>query len=326
MNSTLRESDTAQREKQMLAASVVVCTRNRGNRIVATLESLLANTYPCFEIIVIDQSTDDVTARAIAPYKSDSRLRYVPSETRGTGWARDLGLRAARGAVVAYTDDDCIVPVNWLEQMQRIFEENPHVAVAFCNVRPAPHDATAGFVPAYERTEDKVVRTMWDKCRARGIGAGMAVRREPVLQMGGFDHCLGPGTVFSDCEDGDIAMRALLAGWWLYESAQVAVVHDGFRTWEEGKAMNQRNWTGIGAAYAKPIKSGHWTAAPVIFYEAFIVALVKPLSRLLRLKKPQGIRSFYYFWKGFARGLSQPVDKENILYCGGGEVLEMQHE
>jgi len=305
-----------------VAVSAVVCTRNRGSRIVATLNSLLANEHPDFEVIVIDQSTDGATAKAIAPYIEDTRLRYFPTDTRGTGHARDLGLRAARGGVVAYTDDDCTVPTNWLDEMQRIFETHPQVAVAFCNVLPAPHDPTAGFVPAYERSEDQVVRTMWDKCRARGIGAGMAVRRAAALQIGGFDHCLGPGSAFPACEEGDFAMRALLADWWLYESVQVAILHDGFRTWAEGKTMNRRNWVGIGAAYAKPLKCSRWSASIVVLYEAFGIALFKPLSQILKLKKPQGIRSFYYFWKGFIQGMNQPVECGTILYCSTGSGIK----
>lgn len=297
-----------------VAVSAIVCTRNRGGRIVATLKSLLANTHPSFEVIVIDQSTDDATANAIAPYIEDTRLRYLPTNTRGAGHARDLGLRAARGEVVAYTDDDCTVPTDWLEKMQNIFEVYPHVAVAFCNVLPAPHDPTLGFVPAYERSEDKIVRTMWDKCRARGIGAGMAVRRVAALQIGGFDHCLGPGSPFPACEEGDLAMRALLSSWWLFESSQIDVLHDGFRTWKEGKAMNRRNWIGIGAAYVKPFKCGQWSAGIVVAYESFIMALIKPLSQVFRLRKPQGIRSFYHFWVGIVHGLRQPVDRETILY------------
>ena len=82
--------------------------------------------------------------------------------------------------------------------------------------------------------------------------------------------------------------------------------------------MNRRNWIGIGAAYAKPIKCSQWAAAIVVIYEAFGIALFKPLSRILQLKKPEGIRSFYYFWEGFVRGMKQPVECETILYCNIG--------
>lgn len=294
--------------------TAVVCTRNRGDRIVDTLQSILANTHPNFEVLVIDQSTNAETETAVTQHFSDPRLRYIHSTTRGTGMSRGLGLTNARGAIVAYTDDDCMVPENWLEKMEAVFAANDRIAVAFCNVVAAPHDETVGFVPAYVRQEDMIVRTVWDKCQARGIGAGMAVRREPVLGYGNFDPLLGPGTDFSDCEDGDIAVRALLNGWWIFETAQTHVVHDGFRTWDEGKELNRRNWTGIGAAYAKPIRCGHWRAGVIVAYEAFVIALWKPFSRIFSFKKPQGVRSFYYFCRGFLQSFQQPLDCEYIVY------------
>ncbi|MCA9872899.1 MAG: glycosyltransferase [Anaerolineales bacterium] len=296
------------------SVTAVVCTRNRGERIVKTIESLLANRHPNYEVLVVDQSTNSETEAAVNHLFSDPRLRYIRSATRGTGLSRGLGLTNARGSVVAYTDDDCTVPEDWLEKMEAVFALDAKIAVAFCNVVPAPHDETAGFVPAYIRQEDMIVRTVWDKCRARGIGAGMAVRRQPVLSYGSFDPLLGPGTEFSDCEDGDIAVRALLNGWWVFETAQTHVIHDGFRTWQEGKELNKRNWTGIGAAYAKPIRCGRWQAGVIVAYEALVVALLKPFSRVFLLKKPQGVRSFYYFCRGFWHGFQQSVDCEYMVY------------
>jgi hypothetical protein len=142
----------------------------------------------------------------------------------------------------------------------------------------------------------------------------MAVQRESVLSYGGFDTFLGPGSIFRDCEDGDISMRALIKGWWVYETSQLAVIHDGFRTWQEGKELGRRNWTGIGAAYSKPIKCGHWEAAIIVVYEGVILTLWKPISKILQLQKPQGVRNFYYFWKGFIQGLRKPVNREYILF------------
>ena len=294
--------------------SAVVCTRNRGDRIKATIESILANEHSNFELLIVDQSTNDLTETAVKPFLSDCRLRYMRSDTIGLGLARQIGITQVNSEIVAYTDDDCIVPTNWLSVIQKVFEANPRVAVTFCNVFPTPHNSNVGFIPTYERHNDKLVRNMWDKCSARGMGAGLAVRRETILKLGGFDVHLGPGTLFSACEDGDIAVRALLKGWWVYETAQVAVLHDGFRTWQEGKELNRRNWIGVGAAYAKPIKCHHWNAMLIVAYEAFVIAFLKPLSRLFLFKKPQSIRSFYYFWKGFMLGLKTPVNYEYILY------------
>ncbi len=129
--------------------SAIVCTRNRGDSIVRTIESILANTYPRFEPIVVDQSTDDRTAAAAAPFLADARLRYIRSDTRGVSTARNIGLAEARAEVVLFTDDDCEVPPDWVEQMARIFRQHARVAVAFCSVEAVGHDTSKGFIPAY---------------------------------------------------------------------------------------------------------------------------------------------------------------------------------
>src|SRR4029079_1375471 len=95
------------------------------------------------------------------------------------------------------------------------------------------------------------------KSRARGMGAGMAVRRRAVLSLGGFDEQLGPGGRLRSGEARDLAARALVAGWWVLQIPDAYVVHHGFRTWVEGRSLTRRDWFGIGAAYAKQLKIGN---------------------------------------------------------------------
>ena len=294
--------------------SVAIPTRNRGARIVPAVESVLANHYPNMELIVVDQSTNEDTRDAVGPFRSDARFRYISSNQRGNGRGRNQALHEATGEILLYTDDDCIVPERWIEVMTRVFDENPRVAVAFCNVDAAPHDTAAGFVPAYRRTKDKLVRTVFQKCRARGIGAGMAVRRRAALAIGGFDEIIGA------CPDGDIAVRALLSGHHVYETSAVAVLHDGFRKFADGRQLARRNWVAIGAAYAKPLRSGHWRFAIVVAYEGFILALAQPLLRTIVARRPHGLRHFYYFWSGFFGGMSTPLDRKHMLYLEGDQT------
>jgi glycosyltransferase involved in cell wall biosynthesis len=288
--------------------SVIICTRNRGSLVVDTLETVLASTHPAFEVILIDQSTNDDTEHSIDPYLQDPRLTYLRLVCSGKTRAMNVGLDVARGEVIVSTDDDCLVPNNLMHVMESIFQENPKVAVAFCNVDPGPHDPKAGFIPVYQRKDDQIIRNIWGKCRARGIGAGMAFRREVALDIGGFDDGLGAAL------DGDIAVRALINGWWLYETSQVAITHNGFRTWQQGKGLAKRNWIGIGAAYIKPVKQGRWEGAVVLLYEAFGVALAGPIQKLFMLRKPQGFRNFIYLWIGVIRGLKTPIDKNRLVY------------
>lgn len=306
-------SSTASGAPDLVTA--VVCTRNRGDSIVRALESILANTYPRFELIVVDQSTDDRTAAAAAPFLADARLRYIRSDTTGVCVARNIGLAQAHSEVVAFTDDDCEVPADWLEQMAGIFRRHAGVVVAFCSVEAGPHDASKGFIPAYRCRANHRLTSIGEKCRARGMGAGLAVRRASVLAMGGFDRLLGPGGRFPACEDGDIAVRALLMGHEVYETDAVAVIHHGFRTFAEGRALSKRDWVGIGAAYAKPVKSGHWRFIVVPTYELLFQAIGPPLRDVMRLKRPRGLARVSNFLSGFAQGWRTPVDKDTLLFC-----------
>ncbi len=296
--------------------SIVICTRDRGSRVEATLKSAFSQSYPDFEVILVDQSVGPDTRDAIGEYLAREDFRYIRSGEKGLSRARNLGLHHACGSIVAYSDDDCILPPDWLDLIEKGFAYDPRIAVLFCNVEAAPYDAAKGFIPAYIRTSEIMVTSPMGKLRARGIGAGMAVRKEHILSLGGFDEYLGAGGHFPSCEDGDMAVRAILAGYAVLETNQTHVVHEGFRTWQQGKGLARRNWVGIGAAYVKPLRCRRWDAWVIIAYEAFVVGLWQAVNPVFRLKKPHGLRNFVFFWEGFFRGLFHPMDKSTMLYQG----------
>jgi len=294
--------------------TAAISTRNRGDKILATIESIFANEAIDFDVLVIDQSTNEETAQALQPFYALPNFTYIATKSKGASRGRNMALQQARTEIVAFTDDDCMVPTNWLATIETTFATHPQVGMLFCRVDAAAHDHTQGFVPTYALESDQIVRDARGKNRARGIGAGMAMRRGAALELGGFDEVLGPGSQFMDCEDGDLAVRHLINGWWIYETAAVTVIHDGFRSWQEGRELTRRNWTGIGAAYAKPLRGGHWSYLQVTLYEGIYQALLKPLSRLLLLKRPRGLARFYYFGRGFFAGMQTPIDQQKLQY------------
>jgi GT2 family glycosyltransferase len=188
------------------------------------------------------------------------------------------------------------------------------VAVAFCRVEPGPHDPELGFIPDHLVDRPVLVRSLLSKSRARGIGAGMAVRRDVAVALGGFDQALGPGGPLRSGEDRDLAARALLRGWWLFQTPDAIVIHHGFRTWAEGRSLARRDWYGIGAAYVKQVKCGNLGILPVIAHEVIYFGLAKPLFLLLIGRRRNGLRRIGYFGAGFVRGLQTPVDSATMLY------------
>lgn len=297
----------------MAMVSALVCTRNRPDSLVCAVRSLLRTETPSFELIVLDQSDGSESEQAILAF-GDRRLRYVRSHARGKGAALNEGLRLAAGAIVVCTDDDCEAPPGWVEAMVRVMEAQPRAAIVFCNVTTPQHDRTAGYIPAYERQSDRRLSSLADARHGIGLGAGMALRRAAILALGGFDETFGPGSRFGSCDDWDLALRALLGGWHVYDTASVSILHHGFRTLAEGRAHALRDWVAIGAVCAKPIRAGHLNAVPFSLWVFSAQALWPPIRDVLRLRKPSGLSRIVGFARGFTAGLRTPVDREPLLF------------
>lgn len=96
--------------------SIVICTYNRKNLLKECLNSIFAMDYPrsCYEIIVVDGGSNDGTEELC---KEFSDIRFVIERKFGLAHARNKGAEQARGPIVAYTDDDCIVDKQWLRNL-----------------------------------------------------------------------------------------------------------------------------------------------------------------------------------------------------------------
>ena len=103
--------------------SVVVPTFNRAGQLGEALDSVLAQTYPHWELIVVDDGSRDETPRLLAGY--GPRIRTIPQENRGVSAARNRGIRAAQGDFVALLDsDDYWLPAKLADQVA-FFQRHP---------------------------------------------------------------------------------------------------------------------------------------------------------------------------------------------------------
>ena len=93
--------------------SVLICTRNRPEKLRRAVASVLANSASNFELIVVDQSTDQLSAEVMASF-GDDRIRYLRTPTVGLAISRNIAIRAARADTLVFTDDDCVCDREWL--------------------------------------------------------------------------------------------------------------------------------------------------------------------------------------------------------------------
>jgi hypothetical protein len=119
-------------EKNWPLISVVVCTYNGSRTIRESLEGLRRLEYPRFEVIVVDDGSHDGVGDIVRHYD----VRLIRTENRGLSNARNTGLLAARGEIVAYLDDDAIPDPQWLTYLAATFESSSHVAVGGPNIAP----------------------------------------------------------------------------------------------------------------------------------------------------------------------------------------------
>ncbi len=297
--------------------TAIVGTFNRGLSVGLTVETLLANDHPDFAVLVVDQSTEEETREALEPYFDNPRFTYLRTDRPGKGRAINIGINSVSSPYIAFTDDDCEIPTDWLRTLTDILDEHPRVGMLFTNVVAAEHDSEAGFVPDYVRSDEAHITTIPGKIRARGIGASMAGRRQALTEMGGFDEHMGPGSRFPSADDRDLAIRALLAGWEVYESTRTEVIHHGFRTWDQGKVLTERDWVAMGAMCAKPLRAGHWSTIIYPIYEVGVHTILEPLSKLASGRRPQGFKRGYHFVRGFIDGWRTPMDGDLLVYVDG---------
>jgi len=294
--------------------TVVISTRNRGAEVVAAIKSILANDYPSFEVFVVDQSNDGRTEVAIQPFLAERRFRYVKTDSLGVSIGRNIGIDLAKTELVAITDDDCEVPTNWLVEMVNALALDERIGLVFGNVIAGEFGKTQGFIPTYERDEPYLASSVWEKNRVCGIGACMGLRRSAWQVLKGFDEMLGPGAQMMSNEEGDFTIRMLIAGYKVYETPKIRVIHNGFRTWKEGKALAERNYFGIGATLAKYVKLRHGFIWPVIGYQWGYETVGKFVHNVVVRRRLSGATPVLAFSKGFMTGLLQPIDTETARY------------
>jgi GT2 family glycosyltransferase len=214
--------------------SVIVATRDRAESLVRCLDSLLALDYPAFEIVVVDNApASDATLRLVAG--RTPRIRYIREDVPGLAAAHNAGLRAARGTIAAFTDDDVTVDRCWLGEIAATFARYEDAACVTGLIVPAELDAVTqvwmealgrfgkGFARRVFTLEDTSSPLHPYGAGSFGSGANMAFRTWFLQEIGGFDPAMGAGSSGRGGDDLAAFFRVIAAGKELvYEPAAVA--------------------------------------------------------------------------------------------------------
>ena len=240
-------------ERSRVSVVVVTWTGREG---ASSVRSVLRNRDPRFDMWLVDTSPDGEPPPSLQPFLDDPRLHYLRTEARASTSIHNEAIRCSAGEFVAITDDDCRVAENWVEEMTRAFDRDPRVGIVFGNVLPADDVPEGHTIPAYVRTDEFLAKSLRDKSRVEGVWACMGVRRETWAELGGFDERFGRGSRFPGCADSDLAIRALAAGWFVFETPRVSVtIHRAIPPEEHRRTVTAYTYAS-GALIGKHLRRG----------------------------------------------------------------------
>ncbi len=285
------------------SVTVLIATRGRPESLVHSLRSILGCDYPAFDVLVVDQSAPE--QRMWIP--SDPRLRRIASKTLGKSRGLNEGLAQLTGEFVAFTDDDCTVPADWIDKAVRILRENPRAGIVYGPLVAAPHDSAEGMIPVIDIAARRILRGRAESLGTIIAGANMVARRTALEQIDGFDGSIGPGTDLPASEEFDLLYRLAGAGWDVVLDPDNPVTHWGLRPWSDGSAAQLLRLyrRGSGAVLGKHLRCGDALAAGEVF-RTVLRDIYKLGQEVMSFQRPHP-RGLFYFLGGVAAAASRRV-------------------
>jgi O-antigen biosynthesis protein len=162
--------------------SVVVCVYNGERTIDACLASLENLNYPNYEVVVVNDGSTDGTRQIAESY---DYIRLINQDNKGLSQARNVGIGASDGEIIAFTDADCMADADWLNHLVARFQSSEFAAVGGPNLTPPDDSFVAACVAVSPGAPTHVL--LDDEVAEHIPGCNMAFRREALQSIDGFD-------------------------------------------------------------------------------------------------------------------------------------------
>lgn len=182
--------------------SIIIPAYNQVQYLCQSVESALVQTYPHYEIIVVDDGSTDQTAVIAKSFKT--QIRYIHQKNTGLAGARNTGIRAAKGNFIAFLDSDDIWLPEYLEAIQKLISQHPEASLFYCCAQCIDNEGEK--LPQQVGAPISGIKNKQDLYQAllRSnflIPSTITIRRDVILNAGGFDQSL------RYCEDIDLWLR-----------------------------------------------------------------------------------------------------------------------
>lgn len=233
--------------------SVIICTCNRYELIIKTLESVINNTRQPFEIIIVDQSDDKermLTLLQGLPFRN--RLTIIKDEGKGLSRARNKGWQLAGGDIIAFTDDDAYVDAKWIQGILQSFElKNFRTGITGGKIIPVYYETN----PEWKMPEEwEFLYPAYDRGNHIGEykngelppGVSFAILKSLLAAIGGFNERLGViegKKIQIYGEDSEVGIKVQKLGYHLVYNPGIIVYHPVPLSRQNQDYLNRRLYT-----------------------------------------------------------------------------------
>ena len=260
--------------------SLIAATLGRTAEVRLLFESLAAQSMSDFEVVLVDQNTDERLQPIVQEYAGRFRLRHLRSGVKNLSHARNLGLQCAAGGIVGFPDDDCMYPADILERVKTYFEQDAGLAlVSGPSVSPEGNFGSGRWTP---ESGPITLSNVWTSV----VSFTFFVRRSALEAIGSFDEHLGLGSRFGSGEETDIAIRVLRGGHAGYYDLSLNITHPDKRL----TPQTARRAFSYGMGMGRVLRKHSYPAAETLRY------LVRPIGGvLLSLLRARPMHASYYW-------------------------------
>jgi glycosyltransferase involved in cell wall biosynthesis len=237
--------------------SLIVCTRDRCQKLVRSLESVRQTSFERpWELIIVDNGSTDDTAAVVQEFirRNSIQAVYLFEPKAGKSAGLNTALKVAQGQILAFTDDDCYPAPDFLSQVWSAFDDP---SVGYIGGRIMLHDPADYPMTINESMTPRTFPARSFVCAGCVQGANMAFRRRVLLDIGGFDPVFGPGALFPAAEDIEAISRASAMGWKGEYRPEAVVRHHHGRNAANAATLWKWYAIGSGAFHMKILLRGH---------------------------------------------------------------------
>ena len=181
---------STEKQEQPLV-SIVMAAYNSAPYMPEAIRSVIGQSYPNWELHIINDGSKDNTAEVVRPFLTDTRIIYHEQENKGQASAKNCGLRAARGDFIAFLDADDMWSLDKLEKQLPVFTEHPEAGLVHTNVMLITESGEPLGSPQRSYPQGWISGDLLIDNRVNGMAS--ILRRECLDRVGIFDESMSMG-------------------------------------------------------------------------------------------------------------------------------------